>query len=65
MSRRLTFEEAWRLGESFPKSTWLNSVTFKPLMSRREWEQLPRRRRLLDRLLFRHPPKGFGDLRFD
>ncbi len=61
MGRRLTFDEAMKLGESLPKNLCLNSVTFKPLMSRSEWEQLPRWRRLLDRVLFSEPPKGYGE----
>jgi hypothetical protein len=59
MPRRLTFEEAVRLGESLPPL----SRAFEPLMSRSEWEQLPRWRRLLDRLRLRHPPKGYGEPR--
>ncbi len=63
MPRRLTFEEAWRLGDSLPQSLWLDPRTFKPSMSRTEWERLPRRRRALDRVLFRQPPKGYGEPR--
>lgn len=50
-------EEAWDLGQSLPPIRPI----FKPLMPRSKWEQLPRRRRLLDRMLFRHPPKGYGE----
>jgi len=57
MSRRLTFEEARRLGESLPMQRWLDPARLKPLMPRSEWEQLPRWRRLLDRLLLRDPPE--------
>lgn len=57
--RRLTLEEKFQLGESIPISVFLDRKTFKPLMSRSEWERLPRRRRWLDRALFRQPPKGF------
>ena len=48
-----------RIGESIPISVFLDPKTFKPLMSRSEWERLPRRRRWLDRLLFSAPPKSF------
>ncbi|MFL5817608.1 MAG: hypothetical protein ACJ76L_08400 [Conexibacter sp.] len=56
-----TPEEAIMLADPREVNIWLNSVTFRPLLSRSQWEQLPRRRRLVDRLLFRQPPKGFGD----
>jgi hypothetical protein len=36
---------------------WLDPARLKPLMPRSEWEQLPRWRRLLDRLLLRDPPE--------
>ena len=55
-TRRLSLEEAWDLGQSLPPIRQL----FKPMMPRSEWEQLPWRRRLLDRMLLRQPPKGYG-----
>jgi hypothetical protein len=55
----MTFEEAMEFGHSLPVSLRLSSVTGKPLMSRAEWEQLPRGRRLRDVLLARQPPKGY------
>jgi hypothetical protein len=57
--RRLTLEEAIRVGESIPISVFLDPKTFKPVMSRSEWERLPRRRRWLDRLLGGVPPRSF------
>ena len=63
MPRRLTFEEALRLGDSLPQSLWRDPVTGKPSLSRSQWERLPRWRRILDRLQLRHPPKGYGEPR--
>jgi len=57
--RRLSLEEAWDLAESLPSI----SRAFKPMMPRSEWERLPRWRRLLDRMLFSEPPKGYGEPR--
>jgi hypothetical protein len=60
MKRRITLEEAMQIGASLPVSLWLDRRG-KPLMSRSDWEQLPRWRRLLDVLTFIQPPKGFGE----
>ena len=57
--RRLSLEEAWDLGQSLPH---IRGV-FRPMMPRSEWEQPPRWRRLLDRVLFSEPPKGYGEPR--
>lgn len=54
--RRMSLEEAWDLGQSLPP-------LFKPVLPRSEWERLPRWRRLLDRMLFSQPPKGYGEPR--
>jgi hypothetical protein len=56
--RRLSLEEAWELGQTLPPI----GRPFK-MLSRSEWERLPRWRRLLDRMLFSEPPKGYGEPR--
>lgn len=55
---RMSLEEAWDLGQSLPPI----GLLFK-MLPRREWERLPRWRRLLDRVLFSQPPKGYGEPR--
>jgi hypothetical protein len=59
--RRLTPEEAIMLADPKEVNMWRSIVTHKPLLSRSQWERLPRGRRIKDQLLFRQPPKGFGD----
>jgi hypothetical protein len=60
MTRKMTREEAREFGRNLPISLWLDQRG-KPLMSRAEWEQLPRGRRFRDMLLYRHPPKWFTE----
>jgi hypothetical protein len=53
--RRMTVIEWMEYGQSLPDSLWLDRRG-KPLMSRAEWEQLGRWRRLRDVLQGIHPP---------
>jgi hypothetical protein len=53
----MTLEEAMRRGRAIPVSTWRDWRTGKPMMSREEWEQLGRWRRLRDVLTFCQPLK--------
>jgi len=54
MARRLTFEEAWRLGESLPPIRQIG----RPLLTQTEWQQLSRCRRLIAWLQLRYPLKA-------
>jgi hypothetical protein len=51
MPRRLTFEEAARIGESLPPIGLIG----KAPLTRSEWEQLSRWRRLVAWFQLRHP----------
>ena len=57
MPRKMTLEEADERGLALPESNWLSYRTGKPMISREEWEQLGRWRRLRDVLLGQNPGK--------
>jgi len=59
MRRRLTFEEAVRLGDSLPPIGLIG----RPPLTRGEWEQLSWWRRFVARLQFRHPLEDDGELK--
>jgi hypothetical protein len=61
MPRRIrTFEDAMQFGASLPIS--LDRDRFgRPLVSRSEWERLPRWRRIVDTVFGGRPPKGYGE----
>jgi hypothetical protein len=52
----MTIVEAMHYGRSLPESMW-HDYRGRPLMSRAEWEQLGRWRRLRDLALGRQPVK--------
>lgn len=60
MGRRISHEEAMEIGRNLPADVFISHATGKPMISRAEWERLPRWRRIRDVVLFRQPRRGDG-----